>query len=443
MNKNATAPKKKSDQAAQGITRVTVCGFKSISREQTIEIRPLTILAGANSSGKSSIMQPVLLLKQTLEAPYDPGPLLLTGPNVKFSSADQMFSILGGSKRCCAFSLGIGIGRRADAAVYFRRNSVKGVQLDRMTYKDDRDRERIDLRMGMASQEIMLAMPETRTSIYGPKAKVEWAVARNRCFLQVTGTGREGLSATHSVSEAIAPFIRESIHVPGLRGNPERTYPMSAVSSMFPGTFEKYTASVIAAWQDRKEERLLEGLARDLRRLGLSWKVRAKRIDDTQVELQVPRLPQATKGGAHDLVNIADVGFGVSQSLPVLVALQAAIPGQLVYLEQPELHLHPRAQSALAEVLAEAAIRGIRVVAETHSALLLLGIQALVAEGKLSQELVKLHWFTRDQSGSTEVRSADLDPPGAFGEWPEDFAQVALEAESRYLDAAESRKAAK
>ena len=42
--------------------------------EQTIEIRPLTLLAGANSSGKSSMMQPLLLLKQTLEAPYDPGP---------------------------------------------------------------------------------------------------------------------------------------------------------------------------------------------------------------------------------------------------------------------------------------------------------------------------------------------------------------------------------
>ena len=59
------------------ITKITVAGFKSIAEEQSVEIRPLTILAGANSSGKSSIMQPLLLLKQTLEAPYDPGALLL------------------------------------------------------------------------------------------------------------------------------------------------------------------------------------------------------------------------------------------------------------------------------------------------------------------------------------------------------------------------------
>jgi len=72
-------------QASEGITEITVGGFKSIATKQTIEVRPLTILAGANSSGKTSFLQPLLLLKQTLEAPYDPGPLLLDGPNVKFT----------------------------------------------------------------------------------------------------------------------------------------------------------------------------------------------------------------------------------------------------------------------------------------------------------------------------------------------------------------------
>ena len=88
------------------------------------------------------------------------------------------------------------------------------------------------------------------------------------------------------------------------------------------------------------------------------------------------------------MVSIADVGFGVSQVLPVLVALIVAQPGQLVYLDEPELHLHPRAQVALAQVLVDAAKRGVRVVAETHSSLLLLAVQTLVAEGSLPSELV-------------------------------------------------------
>jgi predicted ATPase len=150
----------------------------------------------------------------------------------------------------------------------------------------------------------------------------------------------------------------------------------------------------------------------------------------------VGRLPPNNNNLGNDLVSIADVGFGVSQTLPVLVALLAAEPGQLVYLEQPEIHLHPRAQVALAEVLADAARRGVRVVAETHSSLLLLGIQTLVAEGKLDPELVKLHWFKRDeQTGVTKIASADLDERGAFGEWPEDFADVELAANNHYLNA--------
>ena len=93
----------------------------------------------------------------------------------------------------------------------------------------------------------------------------------------------------------------------------------------------------------------------------------------------------------------------------------------------------------MAQVLADAAMRGVRVVAETHSSLVLLGIQTLVAEGRLPPELVKLHWFTRGDDGATTVQSADLDEGGRFGDWPEDFGDVSLDAQGRYLDAAEQR----
>lgn len=173
--------------------------------------------------------------------------------------------------------------------------------------------------------------------------------------------------------------------------------------------------------------------------LGLTWKVEAKQRDETQVELKVGRLPHSLRGGAQDLVSIADVGFGVSQTLPVLVALRAANPGQLVYIEQPEIHLHPSAQRAFANILADAAKRGVIVIVETHSALLLQGVQTLVAEDELPPGLVKLHWFQRDSTGVTAVTSADLDDSGAFGEWPEDFDDVELTSESEYLSAAEAK----
>ena len=85
-------PADAAEETPQGITRITVSGFKSIADERSIDIRPLTILAGANSSGKTSIMQPLLLMKQTLEATYDPGGLLLSGPNVRFTKASLSWS---------------------------------------------------------------------------------------------------------------------------------------------------------------------------------------------------------------------------------------------------------------------------------------------------------------------------------------------------------------
>jgi predicted ATPase len=124
----------------------------------------------------------------------------------------------------------------------------------------------------------------------------------------------------------------------------------------------------------------------------------------------------------------------------VLVALEVARPGQLVYLEQPEIHLHPRAQTTLARIIAAAAKRGVQIVVETHSSLVLRGVQTAVAEGELPPNLVKLHWFSRsDVDGSSTVRSADMDERGSFGDWPEDFDDVVLTTERDYLNAVAKR----
>lgn len=461
----------------EGITRVVASGFKSIADEQSIDIRPLTILAGANSSGKSSMIQPLLLLKQTLEATYDPGALLLDGPNVRFTGSDQILTRRARLAPGNSFYTGIGLGDGTSIAIHFHRRPGMGFSIQSMevngrgpsvTLRPDMSQEELDTAVDQ------LVSPEVRRlveSVVLKDAKFRYELARNRCFLEVrlmlSPPGSTGfapwppLLAGESATSFASPgsrferCLREIIHVAGLRGNPARSYPVTALGSSFAGTgvgpsflgpFETYTASVIAQWQTDRNYLSLQALNADLRRLALTWKVLAEPVNETQVELRVGRLGKPARGGARDLVNIADVGFGVSQVLPVLVALHVAAPGQLVYLEQPELHLHPRAQYALAELLADAANRGIRIIAETHSSLLLLGIQALVAEGKIDPGGLKLHWFRRRETGpsagATDIVTADFDEAGAFGDWPEDFADVALMAESRYLDAAESQPAA-
>ncbi|HVS36292.1 MAG TPA: AAA family ATPase [Gemmataceae bacterium] len=443
MSKGSNSPREKDHEPA-AIAEIKVAGFKSISDEQSIEIRPLTILAGANSSGKSSMMQPLLLLKQTLEATYDPGPLLLNGPNVKFTLAEQVLSRTSKKKPAELFHVGMRMAGGDCFVLTFRRRHKVGFTVDSMT--ESGTSGTYTFWPGMTEAEIIKTgyhpraklIKEDLAKTYGVDAR--WMVRRRRCLLEVICIARTayGNSSHGGLKGEPKKSILRAIHLPGLRGNPERTYPVAAIGPVYPGTFEKYTASVISRWMAESKDKLAK-LNADLRLLGLAGGVGTARRNAAEIEIQVGRLANVPPTRPEDRVNIADVGIGVSQTLPVLVALHAAQPGQLVYVEQPETHLHPRAQFALAQVLVSAAERGVRVVIETHSSTLLLGVQTLVAEGKFAPDKVKLHWFQRGKDGRTTVRSGELDDAGAFGDWPEDFDDVMLETQKRYLDAADKR----
>ena len=442
------------DATPRGITEIAVQGFKSLYEEQRIAVRPLTILAGANNSGKSSIMQPLLMMKQTLDATYDPGPLKLDGPNVHFTAAEQFLSWRR-SERGVPIHLD---GAKFTVRLAVRDDEMQGEEWMANTFQYQEGRgidifkictsrwQPFPLRPEMVitgddiGDEVRSSVPEKIAGMLQTGERVDKVeTLRKRCFLTIrASSGDMGAwdSRLYSPFEHSAALV---IHMPALKDNP-RAYPKAGsdfqLRIQYEGTFEHYIASIIEFWQDTQDDRLGE-LGQALKKLNLTWKVEARRLNDVEIELRAARLPTRQEDGAEDLVNIADMGVGVSQVLPALVALLTAIPGQLVYLEHPERDLHPRAQVALAQLLADAAQRGVRVVVETHSSLLLLGVQTLVAEGTLPPDQVALHWFKRDNDGATTVTSADLDEAGAFGDWPEDFADVDLKSQSRYLDAAE------
>lgn len=434
------ATEKKRKRQRDQLTGIAVEGFKSLVDKCSLEIRPLTILAGANSSGKSSALQPILLMKQTLEASYDPGPLLIHGPNARFNQSDEMLARVAGEAPKDRFSATLEIDHNNKLSTTFKKIRGKGLKLMEMSYREDG--EQFSIKDDLSSEEIARILPKGFKEFFEKEFEEngtnrKWKVNRWRCFFVLEPEGKSLPIFRVTPANNFNHHLVGLIHVPGLRGNPERTYKTTAVGRQFPGTFENYVASILSQWQEKNDENVA-GLGHALETLGLTWKVTAQRIDDTRVEIRVGRLPRSRRGGARDLVNIADVGFGVSQSLPVVMALLVAREGQVVYLEQPEIHLHPCGQTALAKLLAQAATRGVRVIAETHSSLLLLAIQTLVARGDLDPKLVKLHWFERNEVGMTKVSSADLDEAGAFGEWPEDFDDVLLNAQSQYLDAAET-----
>jgi predicted ATPase len=426
-------PQNSTNQSSQpvGLTEISVSGFKSFVEETRIHLGSLTILAGGNSSGKSSIMQPLLLMKQTIEAPYDPGALLLDGPNINFSSGEQFIPIAHHLlDRPAVIAVELGIDSHIESRAGFMRSTFtwsieKGIAIKSQRCRSQVFKVDITLLPEMTSEEISQASPFYQRDM----APEQLRLVRERCFLKVVEYDLSNPRYTG--------ILRAMIHVRGLRGNPERIYKTAAISSsVFIGQFENYVASIINKFQKENPEQLIK-IQEALKKLGLTDIVQTQRLNDTQIELRVGRV--LGQADPTDTVNIADVGLGVSQVLPVIVALLVAEPGQLVYIEQPEIHLHPLAQIALSEIFADAANRGVRVVVETHSELFLLGIQSLVAEGKLDPKEVKLHWFTRNPDGSSKVTSAELDTAGAFGDWPQDFGMTALRLENRYISAAEAK----
>jgi predicted ATPase len=435
--------------ADQRLTAIEVTGFKSAIDPVRVNFRDVTILAGVNSAGKSTIMQPLLLIKQTIEKPFDPGALAIDGPLARFTNAEQFFSHGVSTAVAQKFSVGFEHGA-AKVKLIYGRSATAGIDLLEMSF--NRDSEEYFWKNGQAFDKNDRSIVKELTYRGFPKKILEeiadhreLCVVRERAVLALGfAPGGAGLSAHvlafYSPANSVLNEVQNLIYLPGLRGNPERHYLISAGGPQYPGNFNDYVASIIHFWATTSDGRL-KRLEDNLKQLGLTWRVTTRAVDDTRVEVRVGRLPAAARGGARDTVNIADVGFGVSQTLPVLVALLAATRNQIVFIEQPELHLHPRAQVALADIIIQAADQGVRPVIETHSSLLILALQAAIAEGRIAPDRVSLNWFTRDTIGQTHVTEAQIGDDGSYGDWPEDFGAIELDLQDRYMTLVERRHA--
>ncbi len=115
------------------------------------------------------------------------------------------------------------------------------------------------------------------------------------------------------------------------------------------------------------------------------------------------------------------VGFGLTYTLPIIVAVLSMSPGDLLLLENPEAHVHPRGQAALGTMLARAAAGGLQVIVETHSDHVLNGIRLSAKDGLINPDDVALHFFQRTSPQSVEVESPIIDRSGRLSRWPAGF----------------------
>lgn len=121
-----------------------------------------------------------------------------------------------------------------------------------------------------------------------------------------------------------------------------------------------------------------------------------------------------------------NVGFGLTYTLPVIVALLASDAGSLIMIENPEAHLHPKGQVRIGELIALAASCGIQVIVESHSDHILNGIRLAVYNQKIVPYKIKLHYFERKESkqGKVSIVTPSIDQNGRIDRWPDGFFDV-------------------
>jgi len=416
-------------------------GFKSVKNELQLPLTPITILAGRNSSGKSSMLQPLLMLKQTLDSGSDPGPLLMYGSLTHFTEPAQLLWHTRRGTSRPEFSFGYVDKEKTVIAQTYAVDKTTGLAIAHVDLRDDVTN--VTLAPNQAVDIVALPahlrkhLEETKQRIRdllpGPtsSADIVYEVQRHRASLVLSATiqeqGPEGTRAMGPIwafdpMEPLQKMASGLIYLPGLRGNPERDYKIRAVGETYPGAFQDYIASILANWQD-SHDASLGRVEEMLQEIGIGGKVAVRRINAVARDIRI------------DLDSVADVGLGVSQVLPLLIALAVAEKKRnCVYVEQPEIHLHPKAQYALAAVLAKSAKAGARIIVETHSSILILGLLTAVADHTIERTSLGLNWFDQNPQKATTMVTAHVDAQGRVEQWPADFDETDFAAQRRYVD---------
>ena len=225
--------------------------------------------------------------------------------------------------------------------------------------------------------------------------------------------------------------LMDSLYYLGpLREYPQRDYHWGGSSPDDVGQRGERTVDAILAATRDNEMRRLRPRARGVRKIPFQkiiahWLNELDLIHDFRLEeiAKGTNLYRAMVKTSPSSVPTAlpDVGFGVSQVLPALVLLYYVPEGSTVLMEQPEIHLHPAVQSDLADVmLSVVATRNVQIVVESHSEHLMRRLQRRVAEEKASSEDVKLY-FVSSNRGAAQLSDLRLNEWGAIENWPDNF----------------------
>lgn len=355
--------------------------FKS-AKDLSVELRSLTVLAGLNGSGKSSILQSIALLKQAIDQNDHIKTLPLRGSLVRLGrSEDVHFEGADSGELSFAVTSSSGLVRFLSTAKDKADTLELAIDGNAQALKDELDVwfQFIQAdRMTPATQYEQASTPDQERGWLGCRG--EFTVD----FLQKN----------------------EDKKISDKRQCPGDIFGLDAALLKLIAPTAKL-GDQTAAW---------------LQMLSPGVRLRAIPVDLADVtSLRFQYTSNAIDSNTREH-RPSNVGFGLTYCLPIIVACLAAEPGGILLLENPEAHLHPRGQAALGRLLAMCCADGIQVIVETHSDHLLNGIRVAVKQGALDADRVALHYFERNiRTGESQVQSPRILPDGQLDRWPEGF----------------------
>ena len=407
------------------LRRIGLLNFKCFARLD-LPCAPLNLLCGLNGMGKSSVIQALLVLRQSFKTGgLLEGRLILGGTLTDLGVGSEVV-FEGKDEALVGFVLFGDAATGGDAPWAWAFEHAKaGDQLTAVT-RDEVERILFaegsptvwrDVRLPSSSEvvasdaaleRIGVPVPEDEQSRY-PRA---WVARPWR---------------------GVPPFGGRVVHVPAERIGPRKSYPLAEILARH-GDFG---ASGEYAWSylnDRQNDvlpdddprcagsagrRLINVVDHWLQDVSPGAHLQLRAVSDADTVIAGFTFDRAGDAATRRY-RATNVGFGLSYVLPVVLSL-LALPGTLCLIENPEAHLHPRGQTKLAELAVRAARAGVQVVVETHSDHFIDGVRIAVRDGLIAPDETAFHYFERQPDGRATVSSPALDADGRLSHWPAGF----------------------
>jgi predicted ATPase len=431
------------------LTELHLSNFKSW-RELDMKLGRVTGLFGTNSSGKSSILQFLLMLKQTKDA-TDRGLVLDLGSQNQLVNLGSFKDLIYQHQENLSLKWSIE-WVNDDYSEEIFNNSVEVILKEKemkvrllellclKRYSDYKKLHKYKLEEDKAEykSEECISEPENNTPIdqlnkididkYSKKPPAPFSENSHypptKTYLFPNGRFKE---CTIFIELAYEKLMDNIYYLAPLREYPKREYQWSGVSPSDVGIRGEYAINAILAATIRNETRKLpnsneekqfqEVIAYWLKELGLIHEFSVKEIAVGRglYDVIVKKSPESPA------TFLTDVGFGVSQVLPALVLLYYVPEGSIILMEQPEIHLHPAVQSRLADVILQVSKqRNLQVIVESHSEHLLQRFQRRVAEESYAVDELKLY-FCDIQQGESKLIDLEMDEFGDIRNYPDNF----------------------